>query len=312
MERTRERPPPGAVLAVRLRGTVGSGVREFSTVGLVVGTLFFAVSLTPSLVPRSTLFQGLVSGVSLGTGYALGVLGRWLWQYLEIPTPGGRTRRRIELVAAAACSATAAAFLWRASGWQNALRQLVAMEPVESGRPFSVASIAVLVFLVAVVLARLVRRIYRRLSQLLKRFVPRRVAYVLGVVTAVALFWSVLEGIVFSAALRAADSSFREVDALIPDDVARPTDPMKSGSPASLIAWRVLGKRGRSFVATGPTAAAIGAFVGAAVPEPVRVYVGLNAAPTPQARARLALRELIRVGGFERSVLVLVTPTGTG
>jgi uncharacterized membrane protein len=38
----------------------------------------------------------------------------------------------------------------------------------------------------------------------------------------------------------------------------------------------------------------------------------LNAAPTPQARARLALRELIRVGGFDRSVLILVTPTGTG
>ena len=74
----------------------------------------------------------------------------------------------------------------------------------------------------------------------------------------------------------------------------------------------ILGKRGRSFVATGPTAPAIGAFVGAAVPEPGRVYVGLNAAPTPQPPARLARRELIRMGGFERSVLVLVTPTGTG
>jgi uncharacterized membrane protein len=45
---------------------------------------------------------------------------------------------------------------------------------------------------------------------------------------------------------------------------------------------------------------------------PVRVYVGLNAAEEVADRARLALDELIRVGGFERSVLVVAVPTGTG
>jgi uncharacterized membrane protein len=312
MERTRERPHHVAVLTSRLGGAVATWVRDLSAVGLVVGTLLFAFSLTPSLIPRSTLFQGLVSGFSLAIGYVLGVVGRWLWHFLELPVPGGRARRRAELVAAATCTVIAAAFLWRASGWQNSLRLLVAMEPVESARPFSVASVALLVFLVALGLARLFRRVYRLLSRPLKRFVPRRLAHVLGVVAAVALFWSVVEGVVFAAALRAADSSFRKVDALIPDDVTRPTAPTKAGSPASLITWRDLGKRGRSFVANGPTAEEIGAFVGTAVPEPIRIYVGLNAAPTPRARARLALRELIRVGGFDRSVLVVVTPTGTG
>ena len=37
---------------------------------------------------------------------------------------------------------------------------------------------------------------------------------------------------------------------------------------------------------------------GAAV-EPVRVYVGLRSADTPEIRAKLALEELKRVGGFE-------------
>jgi uncharacterized membrane protein len=142
MERTRERRRRVAVPAARLRGAVGSSVRDLSTVGLVAGTPFFAVSLTRSLIPRSTLFQGLVSGVSLATGYALGVVAQWLWHCLELPIPGVRTRRRVELVAAAACVVIAAAFLWRASGWQHALRLLAAMEPVESGRPFSVALLA--------------------------------------------------------------------------------------------------------------------------------------------------------------------------
>ena len=49
--------------------------RTFSGHGLVVGTLFFALSLTPSLLPRSALIQGLVSGILFAVGYGLGVLG---------------------------------------------------------------------------------------------------------------------------------------------------------------------------------------------------------------------------------------------
>jgi uncharacterized membrane protein len=46
--------------------------------------------------------------------------------------------------------------------------------------------------------------------------------------------------------------------------------------------------------------------------HPIRVYVGLRAASTLQERAKLALQELKRADAFTRSVLVVVTPTGTG
>lgn len=46
--------------------------------------------------------------------------------------------------------------------------------------------------------------------------------------------------------------------------------------------------------------------------EPLRTYVGLRSAPTAEARAELALAELKRIGAFDRSVLVLVMPVGTG
>jgi uncharacterized membrane protein len=46
--------------------------------------------------------------------------------------------------------------------------------------------------------------------------------------------------------------------------------------------------------------------------EPLRVYVGLNSAETAEQRAELALAELKRIGAFERAVLVIATPTGTG
>lgn len=49
-----------------------------------------------------------------------------------------------------------------------------------------------------------------------------------------------------------------------------------------------------------------------AVAEPVQVYVGLDSAPTARDRVDLALAEMERLGAFDRSLLVLVSPTGTG
>jgi uncharacterized membrane protein len=69
---------------------------------------------------------------------------------------------------------------------------------------------------------------------------------------------------------------------------------------------------GRQFVSSGPSIDDLIAIRGENVLEPIRVYVGLNSAETAEERARLALQELQRVDAFERSVLILLTPTGTG
>jgi uncharacterized membrane protein len=108
------------------------------------------------------------------------------------------------------------------------------------------------------------------------------------------------------------DASYRQFDSLLEPERPRPLERGKTGSPASLIAWNELGRAGREFVATGPGANNISAFTGRAALEPVRVYVGLQSEQTPEKRARLALEELKRQGGFSRSVLIVITPTGTG
>jgi uncharacterized membrane protein len=113
-------------------------------------------------------------------------------------------------------------------------------------------------------------------------------------------------------AFRSLDSSFREFDALFEPERPQPTAPDKTGGAASLVKWKELGRTGRRFIASGPTAAEVSAVTGQAAKEPVRVYVGLAGAGTAQARARLALDELKRQHGFDRAVLVVITPTGTG
>ena len=285
---------------------------SFSTGGLLLGTLFFAASLTPTLLPRGFLTQGVLAGCSLAAGYGIGVFGRWLWAYMELPPPKGRLLRIAKLAAATGCAVVAVIFLWQAAQWQNSIRELMQLEPVDTAHPVEVALIALVVFAILLVLARLFQLTLRFVARRVSRFLPRRVSNVIAVIAAVALFWLVISGVLFQVALRVTDASFQEYDALIKPETKPPTDPLKIGSNASLLAWDELGRAGREFISSGPTREDISTFSGREALEPVRVYVGLRSADTPEMRAKLALEELKRVGGFERSVLIVVTPTGTG
>lgn len=296
---------------MKLRASL-SAWRSLSGFGLLLGTLFFCAALTPSLLPRSTLSQGVLAGAALAAGYGLGVFFRWLWRYMGLAEPPKRLNSAVNGVVAVICAALAGYFLSQVTGWQNAVRALMEMPPVSSGHLVEVVLTALATFLILLILARLYRLVSRFISRHADRFLPRRVANVIGVVVALALFWSLVSDVLVTRALKVMDASFAQYDALIEPEAAKPTSPLKSGSDASLLRWNELGRTGREFIASGPSADEIASVTGRAAREPIRVYVGLRAAETPQERARLALRELVRTGAFERSVLVLVTPTGTG
>src|SRR5262252_4240282 len=105
---------------------------SFSTSGLLLGTLFFSASLTPTLLPRSFLTQGALSGCSLAAGYGIGVFGRWLWAYLELPLPKGRFHRLATLAAATVGVVVGVICLWQVARWQNSIRELMELEPVDT------------------------------------------------------------------------------------------------------------------------------------------------------------------------------------
>ncbi|MBO0738427.1 MAG: alpha/beta-hydrolase family protein, partial [Alphaproteobacteria bacterium] len=285
---------------------------SFSTSGVLLGTLFFAASLTPTLLPRTFLTQGVLSGCSLAAGYGIGVFGAWLWVYMELVPLNGRFPRLAKLAATTGCAIVSVISLWQAAEWQNSIRELMGLEPVDTAHPIEVLLIALTVFAILIALARLFRLTLRFVSTRVNRFLPGRMSRVIGAVAAVALFWLVINGVLFRAFLRVAEASFQEYDALIEPKTAPPTNPRKAGSSASLLAWDKLGRAGREFITSGPTREEISAFSGRPALAPVRVYAGLRSGDTPEARARLALEELKRVGGFQRSVLIVVTPTGTG
>ncbi|WP_119459624.1 alpha/beta-hydrolase family protein [Rhodospirillaceae bacterium SYSU D60014] len=286
--------------------------RSLSGTGLLLGTLFFAASLTPTLVPRTYITQGVLGGSVFAVGYGLGVFWRWLWSYMELPTFRERALRTANLVIAVFCAATAAAFLWRTAEWQNSIRTLMELDPVTSGHPIKLCAVAVATFLILLGLARLFTLVFRLVAGRTRRFVPRRVANVIGTAAAVLLFWSLASDVFFNVALRVFDSSARQYDALIEPTSPQPRSTLRAGGPASLLRWEQLGRAGREFIASGPSAHDISAVSGRDAMEPIRVYVGLRSAETPEQRAKLALEELKRTGAFDRSMLIVITPTGSG
>lgn len=283
------------------------------SMGLWLGTLFFAASLTPSLIPRDALLQGVLCGIAFAVGYWLGVFSRWLWIFLGLPRLRDLAVGRIATaLAVVICALMVIVFLAQASGWQNDIRARMGMEAVASARPIFVGFVAGGIALVLLLLGRLFGGVVYVLSQRLGRHLPRRVSLIVSVVLAGVLFWSIGNGVLFEAGLRALDSSYRQLDAVVDTNLASPQDPRKTGSSASLVDWSGLGRMGRAAVASGPTQADIEALTGLPAQEPLRIYVGLNSADDIAARVELALAEMIRVGAFERSTLVINTPTGTG
>lgn len=287
-------------------------VRSLSTPGLLAGSLFFAASLAPSLVPRPFLVQGILSGCSFAAGYGLGSFLQWLWFWLGLRALRPHRERLAKIAGAAVCLTIVAGFLWRASTWQDSVRAMMGLDPVEHTRPLEVAAVAAGMFGVLIVFARILQLLVRLVSARLARRVPHRVSKLLAVVLVAALIWSILDGVLFRGGLRLMDASYQQVDDLVDPDVERPADPVMTGSAASLLDWVGLGKAGRDFIASAPSREELGEFLGADATQPVRVYVGLNSAESVEERAKLALAELVRTGGFDRSVLVIVTPTGTG
>jgi len=279
---------------------------------LVLAALFFGASLTPSLVPRDTAVQAILSGTSLAAGYAVGLFFASIWSRLQLPKLGPPLLSRVRGAIAVFCLLASVVTLWFASDWQNGLRLLLDMPPVETARPFSIAGGAVAVFLLLLWLARLTGWLVTRMSGRLAYLLPGPQALLVSILLTAIIFWNIGNGVIVSGALNAADRIYAGLDARFEESSPRPQDPLKTGAAGSLVDWDSLGRMGRAMVSAGPDQARIAALTGAEAMEPLRVYIGLNSAPNPQARADLALQELLRIDAFSRSTLVIATPTGTG
>lgn len=266
--------------------------------------MFAAVSITPSLLPRPALLQGALAGIGFAFGYLLGVM---IWAGVRaLLWPKGQVPgfRRIWWIAYGTLWILAIMGLsGMALNWQNEVRRLVEMPPLDG--------VSVIHFLLAFVPLALglvwAGKAVRSLFHLLQRRLSSLIAAVCSTVIVAALF-----GGVVALALGSVDRIYLERNGKPDPSVIEPASDFRSAGVASSVSWSTLGRHGAAFVGGGPTAQGISDLTGAPALDPIRVYAGLKSASTPQARAELVVSELKRTDAFERKVLVVATPTGSG
>lgn len=285
---------------------------SLSPLGLLLGSAAFVAALTPSMIPRPGILQGVEAGLAFALLYGLGAAAGALWRWLGGRVAGARYARALLWLSGLLCLALVGYGLAREIDWQNATRRAMGMPAAHASLPVIIAAVSAAVAVLLIGFGRLFVALAMSLAGRLGRFIPRRVALLLGFIITGAALWALGNGLLLRTVLHGLDSSYRQLDELLPAELAAPGDPSKSGSGSSLVSWASLGARGRERVLAAPSAADISALSGGEAKEPLRVYVGLNSADTAEQRAALALAELRRVGAFDRSVLVIATPTGTG
>ena len=287
-------------------------LRRYTFTGTAIGLVFLWLSMTPSLLPRGPLFQGLVSGAAGAIGYALGVLAVWLVRFMRSKDTSPPALRVAWIVLlAAGVVGTVAMIVWFHI-WQDDVRDLMDVPHLKWYVYPLTAVLAIVVLFVFVEIGQLIGRLIRFLVRQLNRVAPPRVSAVVAVLLVVGLSIGILNGVVLRFAMRTLNNTFATInDEQSPDNPA-PATPLRSGGPGSLVSWASLGNQGRIFVGSGPSVQQLSAFNGAPAMEPIRAYAGVGSADSIAATAELAARELERTGGLNRKVVAVATTTGTG
>jgi uncharacterized membrane protein len=282
-----------------------------SLVGLAVGLVPVGLSFTPSLLPRPFVMQGVITGICVALGYAIGVFIAWVMRRLTKWEPAPRVRRIAWIAVLVATVAVIVASVSVGESWQNEVRRLVEMAPITWTFMLKAIPVAALMAALLVIVGRALRAATRGLARLLGRRLPPWAGLSIGGVI-VALLVVVLLVAGFKGFEKLTKDVYGKKNATTAEGVVQPQSAARSGSSASLVSWQSLGMQGRNFVGRGPTVAQLQAFNGKPPKEPIRVYVGLDSAPTAEARAAVAVSELERTGAFTRKLLVVMGCTGTG
>jgi uncharacterized membrane protein len=284
---------------------------RYTLPGAWVAVVFACLAFTPSLLPRSPAFQGVVCGISAAIGYGLGVAGAWVWRAFadrdpRPPRPGAW--RAFAIAAGVALLGALGLGLW----WQGQLRDLMDVPAPSLLQLPLLPLVAAAIFTGLVALSRWLCGVYRWTAGRLRRWMGPRAANAIGWTVVVAGTWLVASGLLLNGFVSVADRSFSVRNTTTAEGIEPTTSKLRSGGPGSLMSWESLGRQGRAFAGGGPTVEELTAWSGPPATEPVRAYAGTLAAEDVEERAELAVKDLERAGGFDRANLLVATTTGSG
>ena len=149
--------------------------RRYTFTGTAVGLLFVLLSMTPSLLPRWPLFQGLVSGVGGAIGYGLGVFGVWMVRFMKSQQSSPPAPRRAWPILVAAGAVALLVGILYFHFWQNHVRDLMGVPRLQWFNYLQAAALAVVFLFLFVEIGQLIGRLFRFLVRQLGHVAPPRV-----------------------------------------------------------------------------------------------------------------------------------------
>lgn len=302
-----------------------------------LGALALALlSLTPSMLPRTAVFQGVLCALAALLGYAAGSLLRWLFvssksasqersasaqeldaaaqeQRPEVPKaiPSQRTAGKVAAALGVVLLVTGLLFYHL---WQNDQREMLAMPRQSAWSLVYVVLVGTALLALLLVICRFIRKISLALIEIVDKVLPRRVAAVIVVAAMVLGLAMIGNRAVVQRVAGSLDNLFLSINDEFLSDLQPPQHPELSAGPGSSVSWADLGRQGRLFISNTPSSMSVAEFSGRDAKQPIRVYAGAGRDGNTElaTQAELAIEELQRTGAFNRSVLNVATGTGRG
>jgi uncharacterized membrane protein len=201
---------------------------------------------------------------------------------------------------------------WRWLRWQREHLDLIHLQPISAWSVVPMLLTTTVVAVLIMAIARTIKHVLLRIDRAAASRLPTKWSRSI-VIAGIIVVLLVVVGFATDRFAIWADTNFSALDGETADGIEVPTSEFVSGGPGSLVEFDDLGFQGRTFVGETPTIDDLRAFDDSPdLVQPIRAYVGLQSADTVAERVQLAVDELRRTGAFDRQVLVVATPTGTG
>lgn len=318
-EREPRAPRAGSVTSARTRARTRLSAmrRRLDPVGLTLAVVMTWYALSPSLLPRHWWMTAASVAASMMYAYPLGIVLHKLYRLLcrvldlrvRVSDVSRVWLRRLLYLTLAVGTLLA----WFGSlGQQDEIARLVNARSHGWQAQLVGLLAGIGIFVVLLLLARGIRWSYHATKRLISPVVPQVLLPVTaGALIIVTLVFVNNQVLYRQFVERALESSMARNAQVLPGR-SQPQELERSGSPASYEAWGTLGQMGQAMVHDGPRAEDIERVTGRPAMTPIRVYAGKMQNRSLEATVDAAIRELHRTGAFDRSVLHVLTSTGTG
>lgn len=269
--------------------------KHISITGMVIACILYRESLRPVLLPLNLNSQIIFSGIVITLGYDIGLILDWLYRQFGLKKIN--LNRKIKYLCLLLSFALLLAISIFSMNSQQDFRSLLGIKT--SAPNWFLTSVGSLIVAYLLLQAgHMIRSFAKHIARVFKKSLS--VVYVVTCILIAGIGYLSLV-VSFFVLQTSLDVSARpDISNLEP-----PTSQLFSGSSESQIAWEGLGQKGQEFIS-------IKSDLIEKVKDPIRIYAGVNNEANLEKRVRSIMNDFERTKAFDRSTIVLFTPSGSG